>query len=85
MQCAECKNLDIYTSTNRRWAGIGYAVCQLKITPKDCGAPTLQQWPIWMKHECPMKHPLKGEERQAQFERIKKYRAFIEKPRKNSR
>jgi len=85
VQCAECRNLDISTSLNRRWAGIGYAVCSAGVTPRDCGAPTLQQWPIWHQHECPKKDRLTGEERTEQFERIKRYRFFVEMPRKNKR
>lgn len=83
MQCAECRNLDISTSTNRRWAGIGYAICTLKITPSDCGAPTLQQWPIHLEHDCPKKDRLIKDEKKEQLERIKKYRDFVE--RKNRR
>ena len=78
MQCAECKHLNLSTRVTRRWAAVGYAVCGLGVTPAQCGAPTLQSWPIHLEHKCPKADRLEGDERKDRLAKLKFFRDFLE-------
>lgn len=78
MKCAECRHLDLSTKLNRRWAAVGYAVCAAGMTPTKCGCPTLQQWPLYLHHDCPKKSQLSGANKNEQLEKLKYFRDFLE-------
>ena len=85
MRCAECNHLQLGTRVSRRMAAIGYAVCELGLTPKDEGFPNLQSWPIYAPHKCAQGVSLDKPEKTQRQAVLARYREFLERGRNGNR